>query len=410
MLRYHPWGLSAAALLLLLPQPSLAAGRPGIARSFPSQTTQHHTAPRAHTVGLGTVLSTSDGGTIFGWDINQSGNDGVLTTATDVGVGKVKVSVETFDQTTGKITKTFAKAVGNTTSYSMDGIFAGDVALVTHFDGHKNPLSPLRDYDVMKPVTANRLTGQLNTPFQLDFGGAAENQTTTTSALYMFDMRKNAFTPDLVVADIATNSISKIIPLDPAHFSAQNGTQIAQDTKTNQAMLAGSNTGAPGGPPPYLQLVDLSSGKTKTFQLLNGGPFGAGFVNGLAVDSNTGIAAATTELNAQVQFINLATQVSIGVQLPGTGPSSQGSSGLAVALDPINKLFLVAQPISSTASSGSSIQVFDEAGNFIESINGFNFAQTFQVTPIRIAVNPAKRMGFVDGPGSPATNLQQFFY
>ena len=42
-----------------------------------------------------------------------------------------------------------------------------------------------------------------------------------------------------------------------------------------------------------------------------------------------------------------------------------------------------------------------------ESITGFNFSR-FTVVPVRVAVNPALRMGYVDGPD--IDELQQFFY
>ena len=52
---------------------------------------------RHNSAGLGVVL-TSQGGQIYGFDINQSGSDGVLATA---------ANVETFDENSGKITKSF---------------------------------------------------------------------------------------------------------------------------------------------------------------------------------------------------------------------------------------------------------------------------------------------------------------
>ena len=71
-----------------------------------------------HRVGLGKVLSTADGGQIFGWDIDEHGTDGVLTTSQDVNPpGAYKVSVETFDQTTATITRSFAKHSGTRHSY-----------------------------------------------------------------------------------------------------------------------------------------------------------------------------------------------------------------------------------------------------------------------------------------------------
>jgi hypothetical protein len=125
------------------------------------------------------------------------------------------------------------------------------------------------------------------------------------------------------------------------------------------------------------------------------------------VDSSTGIACTTTELNAQVEFYNLKKKTGVAVQLPGTGPGDQLNSGAAVAADPVNHLFLVADPVFAP-TGGSAIVVYDEQGNVIESITGFTFSNRFAVVPIRVAVNPALRMGYVDGPG--INELQQFFY
>ena len=76
-----------------------------------------------------------------------------------------------------------------------------------------------------------------------------------------------------------------------------------------------------------------------------------------------------------------------------------------MAFDPVHKLFLIGQEFSSTASSGSSIQVFDEQGNFIEAINGLSLP----ASPTTIAINPNTRTGFV--VVTPLLNqLQQFTY
>ena len=75
----------------------------------------------------------------------------------------------------------------------------------------------------------------------------------------------------------------------------------------------------------------------------------------------------------------------------------------------MNKLFLIAQSVSSTGS-GRSIQVYDIRGNLIESLNGFNFSNAFNVVPTHIALNPATRTGYVDGPDAGVTQLQAFSY
>jgi hypothetical protein len=84
-------------------------------------------------------------------------------------------------------------------------------------------------------------------------------------------------------------------------------------------------------------------------------------------------------------------------------------AGGYIASDPINKLFLIVQPFSSTAPSGSSVQVFGEDGTFVESINGLNFTDAeFEVIPPRVAINPKRRTAWVNGPLD--SQLQEFSY
>ena len=251
------------------------------------------------------MLSTSDGGQIFGWDINQNGTDGVLATSQNVPEG-YKVSVQTFDQTTATVTHTFAKHSGTRDSYGVDGIFAGDVGLVTHYVVPPGTIYAKRRYELMNPVTAERFTDPWTPPVKdFDVIQNAENQSTSTSVLYGIELN-HADCPALAVADLTTGT-STLIPLDPNRYRV--GTPlVAQDTTTNRAVLAASG-GPVGGPPPINALVDLTTGQVvKQWPGFNDGPFGAGFVNGLAVDSTPGIACTTTELNAQVEFYDLSSR------------------------------------------------------------------------------------------------------
>ena len=116
-------------------------------------------------MGLGAILTTSDGGQIYGFDVDQNGTDGVLASARTIdSKGDVRASMQTFDQTTVKITKTFARYEGLRTSYAVDGILAGDVGLVTHFVTPKGPKYATREFDVIDPVTKSRFTGTWTPP------------------------------------------------------------------------------------------------------------------------------------------------------------------------------------------------------------------------------------------------------
>jgi hypothetical protein len=373
--------------------------------TFPTIAANHRAGPG--TVGLGKILSTKDGGQIYGFDINQIGDDGVLASAADTSKpGVFKVSVETFDQNTGAITKSFANYTGTKNSYAVDGIYAGDVALVTHFIVPKGKIFASRKYETMNPVTAQKFTGAWTPPIKdVDVQQGAENQATTTSVLLAIEL-KNQDKPDLFVSNIGANTFSNVIHLDPNEFGGGNGPHLGTYTAADQGVIALSpDGGAVGGSPPVNVLIDLKTGKETQFNGYNNGPFHAGYVNGLAVDPKTGVAATTTELNAQVEFYDLNKKNGItAVQLPCTGNASQGASGSGVAVDPVNKLFFVAEQIYCSGNQGSALVVYDERGNLVETITGFTFA----IAEPPVVLNPSKRMGWAFGPKF--SQLQQFFY
>jgi hypothetical protein len=67
------------------------------------------------------------------------------------------------------------------------------------------------------------------------------------------------------------------------------------------------------------------------------------------------------------------------------------------------------QAESGSSPSGSSVQVYDENGSFVESIDGLNFTyNSVLAVPVRIALNPNTRTGWVNGPL--VDQLQEFSY
>ena len=228
----------------------------------------------------------------------------------------------------------------------------------------------------------------------------------TTTAVLAFQNGGNENT-FVFGSNVGANTSGKFITLTDPVFFFSDSPVIAYDSKRNQAVIAAS-TGAVGGPPPVIALVDLTKGTVSEFKGLPGSPpYRAGFVNGIAVDSADGIAYTTTELDFSVEFYNLKTKTGFAVTLPGA--TSQIQSGSDVEFDRANKLFFVAQSVSSTGS-GSSIQVYDTKGNLVESLNGFNFSNAFNVVFTHIALNPSNRSGYVDGPDSGVTEIQSFTY
>jgi hypothetical protein len=353
-----------------------------------------------HPAGLGNVLTSKDGGQIFGFGIDQFGDDGVLATAT---------SVETFDQNTGKIIRSFGKDLGPDSDYVVNGIAAGDVGLVEIEKVPQGEIYPHRHYKVMNPVTGNKFTGDWTPPIKgLIAQQMSSDQASQTSLLFALKSLKAGEDPVLVVSDVAANTFTKVIELDPNLFCGCNGPVLGQFTAANKAVFALSpDGGAVGGRPPVNVLVDVSSGKTTQFSGYNNGFFHAGYVNGLAVDPNTGIAATTTELNSQVEFYDLKKKTGITfTQLPCTTDTDQTNSGSGIAVDPVNKLFLVTDQFYCDGSQGSAVVVYDEAGNFVETITGFNMA-IGEPAPV---LNPGKRMGWVFSGPNGFSQLQQFFY
>jgi hypothetical protein len=365
----------------------------------------------SHKVGLGKVLTASDGVQIYGFDIDQNGNDGVLASAGYQGNNFV-ISVETFNEDTGKITKTFATKDSANKSYSVDAIFDGDVGLITEYYVPNGQIYATRSYDVMNPVTAKKFTGSWNpTLNDVDIQLVAENQATSTGVVYVIEL-KNQDQPDLIVSDIGANTVSNVIQLDPNYFSLANGPQLGQYTAANQAVIAESpDAGAVGGEAPENYVFDLSTGSYTNFAGYNNGPYHAGDVNGLATDPNTGVTATTTELNAQVEFYDMASETAITYdQLPCTNDTAQTFSGSGIAVDPVNQLFLVTE-LSDACNDGQSaaIVVYDESGNYVETISGFPYT-TDVVSAPAAAINPSKRMGWVYGGPDGLDQLQQFYY
>lgn len=348
---------------------------------------------------MGKALSSAYGGQILGFDIDQTGSDGLLSESLTKSRGKARSAIETFDLKAGKITtvvKTMAKTAND--DFLTFGIVGNDVGFVDEQRVKLNDISRHDRYLLLNPVQGDKITGQWEPPHVTDsvLYQQAENQATNTQVSVVF---RNAFSqnvPWLYVWDSSSNRFLNFIRL------SYTGSAMAEDSSRNQAVLASQS----GSGAPIMTLVNLKTKKITVFQGLNNGPEGAGAVNGLAVDSGTGTACTTTELNAQVEFYDLAKETGFAVQLPGTDSGDQSNSGGAVANDSQNHLFLVAQPFSSE-SRGSSIYVYDESGNLVESINGFSFSGS-SLPATKIAVNPGLRIGWVNGPSS--NQIQQFFY
>jgi hypothetical protein len=359
-------------------------------------------------IGPGTTIVHSKfGGQIFGFDIDQNGTEGVLSESQLLANGNVLAAVETFDQASGAILNVVSKTESQDDFLTM-GVTGGSVGLVEreHVQGI---YVADRFYGELNPLDANKFTGTWNVPdnAQNIIIGISRNQASTTTAVLFFRNVGDDFNSYVFGSNVGANTFQPVITLADTVFEFSNQPQVAYDIATGQAVIASSD-GAVGGPAPEFALVDLTTGTVDQFTgLLGPPPFHQGSINGLAVDSEDGIACTTTELDFRVEFYNLATQTGSSVTLPGA--SSQIQSGSDVEYDALNKLFFVAQSVSSTGS-GSSIQVYNTQGKLVESLNGFNFSNASNVVFTHIALNPNDRSGYVDGPAANVSDIQSFTY
>jgi hypothetical protein len=354
--------------------------------------------------GPGTVLvHTKFGGQIFGFDIDRTGTEGLLSEDLTLSNGNVLAAVETFDQATGEILKVVSRTE-NADNFLTMGVVGSSVGLVEQ-EIVQGLFVVERKYQTLNPLDSNQLTGVWTPPLGSEHlimpGGISESQGVADVAVFAYDNSGN-FIPYVFSSNVAANTFGPVIDITDSTDFGSVPPPIAYDSVTNQAILGGG----PGcfGCFPVIGVVNLTSGQVTTFTGI-----GFGFINGIAVDSQDGIFCTTTEDDASVEFYNLATETGLKVVLPGS-ESEQIFSGADVQYDAQHKLFLIAQPVSSSASSGSAIYVYNVKGQLQETLNGFSFSNTFNVVPTHIGLNTSKRSGFVNGPDAGVNELQSFTY
>lgn len=349
----------------------------------------------------GVLIHSRFGGQIFGFDIDQNGTEGVLSEAQTLANGNVLAAVETFDQKTGKILKVLVRTETQDDFVTL-GV-AGTSAGVIEHEHVAGFLKVVRTFDTIDPMSGNKFTGKWTPPLTPKhlLNQVSRNQAVTNNAVLAMDNSGN-FITWVYSSNIAANTFGPVVKIHDSFNFGSAPPPMALNTVTNTAILGGGD--GCFGCLPVIGVADLTKG---TFSEFTG--IGFGFVNGIAIDSADNIAVTTTEDDANVEFYDLATETGFNVVLPGSG-SQQIFSGADVEFDPVNKLFFVAQPVSSSTSTGSTIYVYDTKGNLQETLNGFSFSNAFNVIAAHIALNPMARTGFIDGPSAGVTDIQQFTY
>ncbi len=340
-------------------------------------------------------------GIIFGFDIDPNGGEGILAEANEQSDGSIIAAVETFDAATGKIIRVVSKTHRQDDFVAL-GISGTSVAMIEH-EHVLNSSNVQRTYSLLNPVGANKITGKWTPPIDQKhvINEISRIDGNPNVAVWAVDT-STRMRPLIFTSNVGANTFSKTFTVLDTDFNFETAPELAYDNIRNEAVI-GHQKNSPFIVPPMLGQLDLTTGKFRKFTGL-----GLGVINGIAVDPTDGIACTTTSFDAAVQFYTLSTRKGISIPMPGN-PNNSLFAGQHIVYDSLNKLFLVAQPFSSTGA-GSSIQVYDTKGNFVESVNGLSFNGESNVFPVHIAINPSKRTGFVDGPATDDTEIQSFTY
>ena len=337
------------------------------------------------------IVQDKFGGEIFGYDVDRGGTEGLFSEASLLPDGNLLIATETFDQATGKIIKVVQKKTDTQDNFVTLGVVGSHIGL-TQTQHVKGLFVSRRTYNALDPLDGNQVTAAWTPPLhdkkQLfeDVEGDQGTPNVAVMASSFECCRRFVFG-----SDVAANTFGPIIHLTHPNFTQGVPPMLAFDSKTNQAVVAQAQ-GAPFTIP-EIALVNLTTGKVVQFAGLGGG-----FVNGLAVDSATGIACTTTETDNSAEFYNLKTRTGFLVVLPNIGKYSAG----LVAVDPVNKRFLITHPVPGAPGQ---IHIFNEKGTLLKSLTGLSMGPAGAY----LALNPTTRTGFLLSNQS-FSALQSFSY
>ncbi|MBV9102912.1 MAG: hypothetical protein JO060_04925 [Candidatus Eremiobacteraeota bacterium] len=397
----------APLFLCLVPATTLCSIAPASAspflRSSANAAVRHVSGSRGK---IGPILTTAHGGLMVGWDVDQNGNDGLLAEADQ------NVSIlESFDLATAKITSLGSRQPahqGNAIrQYFVEKILANDVALVDDDFLIMKTFTRNDTFPLVSPAKGAKITGEWTPPHRhnLLVQWVADNQTTTQDAVVADTNKPTGGVIHLLLSDVAKNTFGPTTHFPTHPGQVWGGPQlVALDTSTNHAVVGTQlDIGSIFNPfeSPSFGVFDVNTGSVLSVYSPN---VGSGAIMGIAIDSKTHMMCTTTSTDSNVEFYNLTTGAAFAVPFPGL--HGQLNSGGAVAVDQLHHLFIVTQP--SVGSFNSTVFVYAENGNLLESIPGFSFSNTFAAIFAYVAVNPKMRIGYATGPNE--NQIQQFTY
>jgi hypothetical protein len=355
--------------------------------------------------GNGVTVQGQFGGDIFGFDIDPNGDEGLLCEAAFNSDGTIHTAAETFDQTTGEIIAVVMEANNNSDDFVTLGVVGQSIGIVEQ-EHSKRLFHVSRRYRLLNPLDSNQLNGRWTPGLDQShiINQIKPNQANNDDVAVLTIDTNIPPTPLVFTSRVAANTFSQFLPITDPIFTAQEPPLIAYDNVRNQVIL-GHSLPSELIFPPRIGFLDLATGD---FSQIIGKGFGV--INGIAVDSIDGVLCTDTQADSAVQFYDVTTRTGRSKSLPGAQPNTLTASGGVIAFDPINKLFLIAQRFAyGMLNNGSCIQVYDIRGEYVETVYGLEFQDGFNVFSTRIALNPSRRLGFINGPNL-NDSLQAFTY
>src|SRR5579872_3661382 len=199
-----------------------------------------HFQPNPAAGPTGVLVRSKFSGQIFGFDVDQNGTEGVLSESKFLSNGNLLSSVETFDQTTGKIIKVVTQ-----TQTQDDFITIGVVGTSTGLIEHEHEVSFLnlqRVFNIINPLGGNAITGKWTPPLAQThlLSEVSRNQGGTSNAFFAQDNSGN-FIPWVFSSNVATNKFGPIVKITDSLNFGSVVPPMAYNPQTNQAILGGGD-------------------------------------------------------------------------------------------------------------------------------------------------------------------------
>ncbi|HKE47882.1 MAG TPA: hypothetical protein VKB52_07440, partial [Rhodanobacteraceae bacterium] len=200
------------------------------------------------------------GGRIFGFDIDQNGNEGILSEAVLQG-NTVVTAAETFNQRTGEIIRILAQVESEADDFLTLGVVGHHIGLV-EFEHEVSFLHIERTYPYLDPLSTNHFNGRWVPPISDHhiIEGVSRTQDSETVAIYAYDNSEN-FQPQVFSSNFANGTFGTPIVLDEPSFQTGLIPKLAYNDRTKMALLGIQAGGNPFIPPVFAQ-VNLETGAT----------------------------------------------------------------------------------------------------------------------------------------------------